>query len=152
MQCYTISSWDTNSKRRIAKSPVVGHNFSVELPQLDDRQITHLVCVRLRHLLYDFLGGVLGLLYKRNNRKEAQNNPQKSYSKCFRRTQIRRVIWRSSNSTISLENADVVCVETLKCPISCALHSNPTGKKSLPIPLPHVFTCMAYYHLKAQLT
>ena len=29
---------------------------------LDDRQITHLICVRLRHLLYDFLGGVLGLL------------------------------------------------------------------------------------------
>ena len=29
---------------------------------LDDRQITHLINVRLRHLLYDFLGGVLGLL------------------------------------------------------------------------------------------
>ena len=29
---------------------------------LDDRQITHLICVRLKHLLYDFLGGVLGLL------------------------------------------------------------------------------------------
>ena len=29
---------------------------------LDDRQITHLTCVRLKHLLYDFLGGVVGLL------------------------------------------------------------------------------------------
>ena len=28
---------------------------------LDDRQITHLIGVRLKHLLYDFLGGVLGL-------------------------------------------------------------------------------------------
>ena len=37
---------------------------------LDDRQTTHLICVRLRHLLYDFLGGALGLrpvvfLYRR---------------------------------------------------------------------------------------
>ena len=29
---------------------------------LDNRQITHLICVRLKHLLYDLLGGVLGLL------------------------------------------------------------------------------------------
>ena len=29
---------------------------------LDDRQITHLICVRLNHLLYDFWGGVLGLV------------------------------------------------------------------------------------------
>ena len=31
-------------------------------PIVDDRQITHLICVRLKHLLYDFFGGVLGLL------------------------------------------------------------------------------------------
>ena len=30
--------------------------------QLEDRQITHLICVRLKHLLEDFSGGVLGLL------------------------------------------------------------------------------------------
>ena len=30
---------------------------------LDDRQITHLICVRLKHFLYDFFtGGVWGLL------------------------------------------------------------------------------------------
>ena len=29
---------------------------------LDDRQIAHLICVHLKHLLYDFLGCVLGLL------------------------------------------------------------------------------------------
>ena len=40
-------------------------------PNLDDRQITHLICVRLKHLLYDILGGCLGasfllfFLYKR---------------------------------------------------------------------------------------
>ena len=44
---------------------------------LDDRQITHLICVRLRHLLYDSFRGVLGLSYKKNNRKEAQSTPQK---------------------------------------------------------------------------
>ena len=51
----------------------VGHGAVAEIVSLDDRQITHLICVRLNHLLYDFLRGVLGLLYKKNNRKEAQN-------------------------------------------------------------------------------
>ena len=44
---------------------------------LDDRQITHLICARLKHLLMTFLGGGLGLLYKKNSRKEAQNAPKK---------------------------------------------------------------------------
>ena len=49
------------------------------MQEIDDRHITHLICVRLRHLLYvTFLGGVLGLFYKTNNRKEAQDTPQKS--------------------------------------------------------------------------
>ena len=56
---------------------------------LDDRQITHLICVRLKHLLYDFSRGCFGPSKKENNRKEAQTPPKKSYSKCFRRTQIR---------------------------------------------------------------
>ena len=34
----------------------------VKMTLLDDRQIAHLICVRLKHLLYDSLGGVLGLL------------------------------------------------------------------------------------------
>ena len=38
---------------------------------LDDCQITHLICVRLRHLLYDFFRAALGSLYKKTNRKEA---------------------------------------------------------------------------------
>ena len=29
---------------------------------IDHRQITHLICARLKHLLYDFWGGVLGFL------------------------------------------------------------------------------------------
>ena len=37
--------------------------FSFPSPNLiDDRQITHLICVHLKYLLYDFLGGALGLL------------------------------------------------------------------------------------------
>ena len=40
--------------------------------RLDERQITHLICARLKYDLYDFLGGALGLLpffflYKRPN-------------------------------------------------------------------------------------
>ena len=47
--------------------------FSLSCPRgfqgsakIDDRQITRLICVRLRHLLYDFFRGVFGpLLYKK---------------------------------------------------------------------------------------
>ena len=53
--------------------------YYLERVLLDDRQITHLICVRLRHLLFDSLGGVLGLIHKENNRKEAQNTPPKSH-------------------------------------------------------------------------
>ena len=50
----------------------------------DDRQITHLIGVRLEHLLYDFLGGVLGLLPVVSYIKKAQKHPlQKSCSKSF---------------------------------------------------------------------
>ena len=45
---------------------------------VDDRQITHLICVCLRHLLYDsFMGVFWAFFKKRNNRKEAQNTTQK---------------------------------------------------------------------------
>ena len=43
---------------------------------LDERQtIPHLICVRLKILLYDFLGGVLGLLPVVCLISEAQNAP-----------------------------------------------------------------------------
>ena len=64
---------------------------------LDDRQITHLSCVRLRHLLYDFLGGVLGLLPVISYIKGPKHPLKRSSSKCPGRTQITWVIWRSSN-------------------------------------------------------
>ena len=54
---------------------------------LDDRQITHLICVRLRHLLYDFFRGCLGPQQEGGPRHPLK----KSYSKRLRRTQIRRV-------------------------------------------------------------
>ena len=54
-------------------------NSFAEFPEVDDRQTTHLICVRLEHLLYDFLRGCFGPLFKKNNRKEAQNTPLKSH-------------------------------------------------------------------------
>ena len=45
---------------------------------LDDRQITHLICVRLKHLLHDFLGGVLGLLPVVSLMKKTQTPPYRS--------------------------------------------------------------------------
>ena len=47
-------SWQLNAGTKVYTSP--RHLF------LGDRQITHLICVRLKHLLCDFLGGGLGLL------------------------------------------------------------------------------------------
>ena len=44
-------------------TPICDPGF-LEYPDLsDDRQITHLICVRLRHLLYDFFRGCFGPLY-----------------------------------------------------------------------------------------
>ena len=59
----------------------------LELQELDNRQITHLICVRLKYLLYDFLEGVLGLLPVVSYIEG--HSLKKSYSKCFRRTEIR---------------------------------------------------------------
>ena len=49
----------------------------------DDRQITHLICVRLRHLLYDFLGGVLDLFYRRKIPGRRPKTPPKSHIALF---------------------------------------------------------------------
>ena len=63
---------------------------------IDDRQITHLICVRLRHLLYDFLGVFWAFYVGKTTGRRPETPPKKSDRKCFRRTQIRWVIWRSS--------------------------------------------------------
>ena len=38
-------------------SGIAGKPREPNLSILDDRQITHLICDRLKHLLYDFFGG-----------------------------------------------------------------------------------------------
>ena len=52
--------------------------LSVSTKGADDRQITHLICVRLRHLLYDFLGCVLGRLCKKTTGRRPKTPPKKS--------------------------------------------------------------------------
>ena len=48
----------------------------LERPEtIDEGQITHLICARLKYDLYDFLGGVLGPFLQEKNRKQAQNTP-----------------------------------------------------------------------------
>ena len=47
--------------------------------EIDERQITHLICARLKYDLYDFFRGVLGLLCKKKNRKQAQKHPLESH-------------------------------------------------------------------------
>ena len=58
------------------RGPECLHNNSETI--LDDRQITHLICVCLKLLLSDFLGGVLGLLPVVFLLLKAQNTPYKS--------------------------------------------------------------------------
>ena len=57
---------------------------------LDERQITHLICARLKYDLYDFFRGSFGAFY---TRKRAGSRPKtalkKSYRSYFRRAQIR---------------------------------------------------------------
>ena len=49
---------------------------SQSLEMIDGRQITHLICVHLKHLLYDFWGGgVLGLLPVVFLKYKSQNTP-----------------------------------------------------------------------------
>ena len=45
--------------------------------QIDDRQITHLICARLKYDLYDFFRGVSGAFIQEKERKQAQNTPKK---------------------------------------------------------------------------
>ena len=46
---------------------------------LDNRQITHLICVRLRNLLYDFLRGVHWAIYIRKQQEGGPKHPPKSH-------------------------------------------------------------------------
>ena len=58
--------------------------------QLDERQITHLICARLKYDLYDFFRSVLGLLPVLFLVEKAPKHPlKKSYRSYFRQAQIR---------------------------------------------------------------
>ena len=43
----------------------------------DDRQITHLICVRLKHLLYDLSSGCFRAFYIRKTTGSGPRTPQK---------------------------------------------------------------------------
>ena len=72
----------------------------VFLSPIDERQITHLICARLKYDLYDFLGVFWACFLFFFLYKKALKHPlRKSYRSYFRRAQIRWVIWRSSTRT-----------------------------------------------------
>ena len=74
-----------------------GANFKPPLP-LDERQITHLICARLKYDLYDFFRGFFGAFHTRKRKEAGPKHPlKKSYRSYFRRAQIRWILWRSSN-------------------------------------------------------
>ena len=43
--------------------------------EIDERQITHLVCARLKYDLYDFLGGVLGSFIQEKEQEAGPKHP-----------------------------------------------------------------------------
>ena len=47
----------------------------VFLSKIDDRQITHLICVRLKHLLYDFFRGCFGPSIKEKQQEGGPKHP-----------------------------------------------------------------------------
>ena len=75
----------------------LGNRGGTRVAPVDDRQITHPINVRLKHLLYDFWGVILGLLPVVSYIEGPKHPLKKSYSKCLKPAQIRWVIWRSSN-------------------------------------------------------
>ena len=44
-------------------------------PRIDERQITHLICARLKYDLYDFLGGVLGPFIQEEEQEAGRKHP-----------------------------------------------------------------------------
>ena len=57
---------------------------------LDERQITHLICARLKYDLYDFFRGCFGAFDTRKRTGSRPKTPlKKSYRSYFRRAQIR---------------------------------------------------------------
>ena len=52
---------------------------------MDERQITHLICARLKYDLYDFLRGCFGAFYTRERTGSRPKTPlKKSYRAYFR--------------------------------------------------------------------
>ena len=51
-------------------------SLSESLSLVDDHQITHLICVRLKHVLYDFWGGVWAS-FQLFSYTKGQKTPQK---------------------------------------------------------------------------
>ena len=57
---------------------------------LDEGQITHLICARLKYDLYDFFRGCFGPFLQEKEQEAGPKHPlQKSYRSYFRRAQIR---------------------------------------------------------------
>ena len=58
--------------------------------EIDERQITHLICARLEYDLYDFFRGCFWAFHTRKKKEAGPKHPlKKSYRSYFRRAQIR---------------------------------------------------------------
>ena len=91
--------WEKHINKIPPKNPgTIPWNFCLSVfSLLDERQITHLICARLKYDLYDFFRRCFGAFYTRERTGSRPKTPlKKSYRSYFRRAQIRWVIWRSS--------------------------------------------------------
>ena len=64
----------------VVSRPLQGHcSHSWQARRLDERQITHLICARLKYDLYDFFGGCFGAFYTRKRKGSRPKTPRKSH-------------------------------------------------------------------------
>ena len=64
--------------------------ISVEILYVDEYQIAHLICARLKYDLYDFFTGCFWAFYTRKRKEAGPEHPlKKSHRSYFRRAQIR---------------------------------------------------------------
>ena len=86
-----------NAHAFVKNDPLANYPLVSPRMHISERQITHLICARLKYDLYDFFRGCFGAFYTRKAGSRPRTPLKKAYRSYFRRAQIRWVIWRSSS-------------------------------------------------------
>ena len=77
-ECVVYAGWRSVAEIQVSNS-VTFLPFSAVLAILDERQITHLICARLKYDLYDFFRGCFGAFYTRERAGSRPKTALKSH-------------------------------------------------------------------------